>query len=841
MMRLFLPCQFIFLTLPFQKPMRMGEEVLNVPAKKGKEKKALPIRPPSLGGMIHSDGLPIALIVGLAVLLYSPTLNYPFHFDDFSNIVENPYIRRLGDFSLLIKGLTLHQSWFRALPTFTFALNYHFHQLEVFGYHLVNLILHICSGILIYFISKHLLQLKLQREGGAAQDRTGRFPSYPTPLFSLFIALIFIVHPIQVNTVTYIVQRNEGLSSFFFLLSFFLFIKGFGTQGLVKVSYFIGVGIALLGSVFSKEIGFTLPILLILFDLIFICRDRETAVRHLKIYGWGFLPIALYLLFFLRGGILILLLKGSGDFFWSPVENLMTQANVILQYIKLMVFPWPGWLNVDHDFQVSKTLFEFPTLLSVSAILSLLVFAILSVKKRRLPSFAIGWFFIILAPTSSLIPLWDVMVEYRLYLPMFSYGLLLALMFHGLYRFLSRHYSIKIGQAVVFGTMIFMICVYSIFTLQRNDVFKDGVRLWEDAKKKSPLKARVYNNLGVLLRMNNRLEEAKETLQEALKKNPKNLPAVHYSLGRVYSQMGDDEAAISHFEKYLREDPEDIQALCETGSIYLRMGLMDKADAYFQRVLATRPDFAPVHSGLGDLYVRKGMFQEAIDEYRKALRIDPGSSKVRLQLAEAYSKKGRVEEALVELKGVIAAHPEQPEAYLSLGAVYLRIGRLEEAFRNLEKALSMDSRNAEIYNNLGVGYRKKGQIDEAIAHYRKAIEIDPKRPDAYLNLGEAYWVKGRTEEALAAYQKAISMSPYLPEPHNNLGVLYLEKKRFDEAIPHFKQALALNPGYGEAYFNLAVAYYYKRDYRRALDQLTRAMDLGYQGDPRLLELLRSGR
>ena len=819
----------------------MGEEILNASAKKGREKKNLPIRPISFWDRFPSDGLPIAFIIGLAVLLYFPTLNYPFHFDDFSNIVENPYIRRLGDFSLLIKGLNLHQSWFRALPTFTFALNYHFHQLDVFGYHFVNLILHICSGILIYFISKHLLPFELQREGGAAQDRAGRFTPYSLPVFSLFISLIFIVHPIQVNTVTYIVQRNEGLSSFFMLLSFFLFIKGNRTEGLTKVFYFTGAGIALAGSIFSKEIGFTLPVLFILFDLIFICESRETAIRHLKIYGWGILPIALYVLFFLRGGILFLLLKGAKEFFWSPFENLMTQANVILQYIKLMILPWPGWLNVDHDFQVSKTLFEFPTLLSVSAILFLLGFALLSVKKRRLLSFAIGWFLVILTPTSSLIPLWDIMVEYRLYLPMFAYGIVLALMFHGLYRFLSHRYSIKIGQGVVFGTMFFVLCVYSIFTLQRNEVFKDGVRLWEDARKKSPHKARVYNNLGVLLRMNNRLEEAKEVLQEALKKSPTDLPAVHYSLGRVYSQLGEDEAAVSHFEKYLKANPKDFHALCETGSVYLRMGLMEKANVYFQRVLASHPSFAPVHSGLGDLFVKKGMFEEAIDEYRKAIRIDPNFSNARLRLAEAYLRKGRGEEALGELKKVIATHPELPEAYISLGVVYLEGERLEEAFRNLNKALSIDPKNPEVYNNLGVGYRKKGRIDEAIAHYQKAIEIDPKRPDFYINLGEAYWVKGRMEEALAAYQKAISINPHLPEPYNNLGVLYLERKRFDDGIPLFKQALALNPNYAEAYFNLAIAYYYKRDYRRALDQLTRALDLGYQGDPKLSDRIRSGR
>lgn len=809
--------------------------------KKKKGKKAHQDKSTSFVDTIQFDRLSVVFISFVALLLYYQTLNYPFHFDDFPNIIENPYIRNLKDFSLFLKGIKVQQTWFRALPTFTFAVNYHFHRFEVFGYHIFNLILHICSGILVYFISKHLFTFEFDKGGGHSGDRIHVFTRYKNHFLSLFVATIFIAHPIQVNTVTYIVQRSEGLSSFFFLLSFFLFIKGNITKGLSKAFYLIGMLFALLGSIFSKEIGFTLPILLILFDLIFICTGKEDLLKRFKIYGLPFIIIAIYILFFLHGGILRQLIKGSEAWYWSPIENLMTQANVIIQYIKLLFLPWPGWLNIDHDFRVSKSLFEFPTFLSISIILSLLILATFLIKKKRLFSFAIYWFFIILAPTSSLIPIWDIMVEYRLYLPIFSYGLILALIIHYLYHFLVHRRSERFSQGATIGMMILVLCVYSVFAIQRNNVFKDSVGLWEDAIKKSPHKARAYHNLGVMLQRSNRLEEARETLEAALTKNPKDNPLVHYNLGVVYSDFGNYEEAISHLGRYLKVSSNDAGAHHEMGVAYLRMGSLEKANFYLQKALEIKPDFAPAHGSLGDLYEKKGMIQEAIAEYQKAIRIDPGLAKTRVRLGEAYLKKGMLKEALVELRGAMTIDPSLPETYISLGALCLEEGELEEGFKFLKKALALDSKNPEVYNNLGVGYRKKGKIDEAIVHYQKAIEIDPNLFDAHINLGEAYWTKKWVEEAVSEYRKALAIHPDRAEVYNNLGVIYLWKKRSDDAISYFKKALLLNPKYGEACFNLAVVYYHKRDYRKAVDYSRQALNLGYRVDPKFLELLKSGR
>jgi len=786
------------------------------------------------------DGLAIAFLCSIALLLYVPTLNYPFHFDDYHNIVENPYIKNIKNFSLFLEGLRIHGNWFRALPTLTFALNYHVHQLDVLGYHLINLILHMGSGILVYFISKHLFALAFRQERAHfSDDRIGLFTDDKRSLLSFYSAALFIVHPIQVNTVTYIVQRNEGMASFFYLLGFFFFIKGSFSKGFSRGLYISGAGVFSLFAILSKEIGFTLPLAMVLFDLLFVCENRQMIKKRLKIYlGLGFL-LSIYILFFLRGGILHILFRQTH--FWTPWENLITQAKVIIQYIKLMFFPWPGWLNIDHDFPISTSLFKFPTLLSLSAILFIFFLAIYLMKRRRLISFAIAWFFIVLAPTSSLIPIWDVMVEYRLYLPMFSYGLILTFLFHGLYRFLIHRFPEKIGRGIVIGVMFSLLCVYSIFTIQRNYVFKDGIKLWEDAMRKSPHKTRVYLNLGVMLHKAHRLEEAREMMEVALSKNPKNHPLVYYNLGLVYADLGRYEEALSNLTRYLKNNLWDGRTYYEIGSVYLRMGALEEAHSYFRKALEINPQFTPVHASLGDLYSKKGRIQEAIVEYRKAIQLDPHLAYAYIRLGEAYLKEGNEETALIEMKKAIVIDPNLPDAYASLGSLSLQRGNFEEAFLYLKKALELDPKSPDVYNNLGVLYRERGQLDEAIVHYWKAIELDPNLFDAHVNLGEAYGMKKMVGEALLAYQKAISIHPDRAEIYNNIGVIYLQEKRIEEAILNFKKALRLNQNYGEACFNLAVAYYYKKDLRMALHYSQQALNLGYRVDPNFLGLLKSPR
>jgi hypothetical protein len=539
----------------------------------------------------------------LSIALYLNSLNNSFHFDDHPNILDNPYIRNLKDVSLFLKGIGSYVGIPRVLTMLSFAINYHFHRFNVWGYHLVNLILHVFCGILAFLVARALFSLEF--EGEAHPDKL------KINLSSFLSALIFVSHPVQVNTVTYIVQRNEGLATFFYLLSLFLFISGSFKKGWKKFLLFLGSGGSFLCSIFSKETGFTVPLTVIFFDFIFICKSKKDKLKRLKIYLPLSLILIIYMLFFLRGGVLHLLVEKSREGMITPWHYLLTQANVIIQYFKLLFLPLPHWLNVDHDFPLYRSLFEYPTFLSISILLFLIALAAYLINKKRLISFCIFFFFIVLAPSSSIIPLWDFMVEYRLYLPLLSYALILAMGFGYLYQFLARHCSKKMAFGIVSGVSVLLISSYSALTIERNHIFKDDLTLWTDAAKKSPYKVRV-----------------------------------HHNLGKAYVERGNFDKAIQEGEIALRlianlDRNENVKFVLNLlGGAYFVKGETDVALRVFQRAIEVDPNFATSYYNVSCVYATKKERDKALEYLKKAISLD-----------QKYKEKARADRDFRPLKG----------------------------------------------------------------------------------------------------------------------------------------------------------------------------------------------
>jgi len=524
----------------------------------------------------------------LSIALYLNSLNNSFHFDDHPNILDNPYIRNLKDVSLFLKGIGSYVGIPRVLTMLSFAINYHFHRFNVWGYHLVNLTLHVFCGILAFLVARALFSLEF--EGEAHPDKL------KVNLLSFLSALIFVSHPVQVNTVTYIVQRNEGLATFFYLLSLFLFISGSFKKGWRKFLLFLGSGGSFLCSIFSKETGFTVPLTVIFFDFIFICKSKKDKLKRLKIYLPLSLILIIYMLFFLRGGVLHLLVEKSREGMIKPWHYLLTQANVIIQYFKLLFLPLPHWLNVDHDFPLYRSLFEYPTFLSISILLLLIALAAYLLNKKRLISFCIFFFFIALAPSSSIIPLWDFMVEYRLYLPLLSYALILAMGFGYLYQFLTCHCSKKMAFGIVSGVSVLLISSYSALTIERNHTFKDDLTLWSDAAKKSPYKMRVHHNLGRAYFERGRIDKAIQEGEIALRlianlDRKENVKFVLNLLGGAYFVKGETDAALRMFQRAIEFDPNFATSYYNVSCVYATKKERDKALEYLKKAISLDPKY----------------------------------------------------------------------------------------------------------------------------------------------------------------------------------------------------------------------------------------------------------
>jgi len=363
----------------------------------------------------------IGLIVGVAWVAYSNTFHVPFVFDDRGNITENPNIQikvfTWSRLEQLVKNT--YQETIRVFSYFTLALNYYFGGFNVFGYHLVNLIIHAASGVFLYWFLILTFRLPFLKE------KYGSI-SYKVALFT---SLIFISHPIQTQSVTYIVQRMASMAGMFYLLSMVLYIKGRLSSGKSRFFYFGGLGLTYILGVFSKENVAILPLFIALYEFYFFQNfDLSPRGKNVLFALAGGIFILLALVFIIWGRRYInLTIEGYQYRTFTMSERVLTQFRIVLYYLTLLIYPHPSRLNLDYDFPISKTVLDPPTtLLSIFIIAGLIGYSIWTAKKRPMISFCILWYFGNLVIESSIFPL-EMVYEHRLYLPMVGPSILFSL------------------------------------------------------------------------------------------------------------------------------------------------------------------------------------------------------------------------------------------------------------------------------------------------------------------------------------------------------------------------------------------------------------------------------
>ncbi len=353
----------------------------------------------------------VGLIVAVAFVAYSNTFYVPFHFDDRPNITNNPNVQirvfSWENIGRLIKNT--YKESIRVFSYFTLALNYHFGEFKVFGYHLVNFCIHIASGVFLYWFL--LLTFNLP----SLKEKYGPI-SYKVALFS---SLIFISHPIQTQSVTYIVQRMASMAGMFYLLSFVLYIKGRLSAGGPRIFYFTGAGFTYLLGVFSKENVAILPLFIAIYEFYFF-ENFDLSPKGKKVL----LALVIGLFILSAFGLIIwgrryinVIVEGYQYRTFTMSERVLTQFRVVLYYITLLIFPHPSRLNLDYDFPISRTILDPPTtLISILIIAGLVGYSVWTAKKRPVLSFWILWYFGNLVIESSIFPL-EMVYEHRLYLP----------------------------------------------------------------------------------------------------------------------------------------------------------------------------------------------------------------------------------------------------------------------------------------------------------------------------------------------------------------------------------------------------------------------------------------
>jgi tetratricopeptide (TPR) repeat protein len=568
-------------------------------------------------------GFLVLCLLGGAI--YANTLESPFVLDDAHNIDENPLIRitRLSLTGLYAAGFDSPSSN-RPVSNASFALNYYFGGNDVAGYHVVNIAIHLIAGILVYFVARVTLRLLATTRGHSDLGE------WNTEIIAFFTALVFVAHPLQSQSVTYIVQRMTSMAVMFYLLALLCFLHGRLRRGGGRFALWAVALAAWLLALGSKQIAATFPVILFLYELYFFQDlDRGWLRRNLRILGALAAVSAVVVFAYLEGNPNRILDSYAGRDF-SMAERVLTQLRVIFFYASLLVLPLPSRLNLLHHFPTSHSLLDPATTLAcLLGLVALVVLAVLLAPRWRIASFCCFWFLVHLAIESSVIGL-EMVFEHRLYLPMFGVALLAVYgLFHALRE--QRTAAIAIAAAVVL--------LLATGTVLRNRTWRDRITLWSDVVAKNPASHRAHNSLGRALEQEQRLNEAIAEFREALRLQPNHTEA-HYNLGTTVYALGRIEEAIGHYENALRTNPDYARAHNNLAAALSRQGKLEAAIHHFSETLRLDPHHANAHFNLGVLLERRGSVADAIPHYTEALRINPDDVEARRRLRSALQRTG---------------------------------------------------------------------------------------------------------------------------------------------------------------------------------------------------------
>jgi Flp pilus assembly protein TadD len=700
----------------------------------------------------------ILAICLLCIIIYSNTLNSSFVFDDFHNIKENPYIRLTDlDFDKLYDAGFKSPSSNRPVANISFAINYYFGKYDVTGYHIVNILIHLINGIIVYLLARIIFK----QLSNVLKYRIPQSPNPPIPFMSLFAALLFTAHPLQTQSVTYIVQRMNSMAVMFYLLAFVLYIYGrLSRIRWKRWTLWAGCFVSWILALGSKQIAATLPFILLLYEWYFFQDlSKDWFKENLK-YFLGLIVLSgLVALIYLGALPFDKILASYTDRDFTIWERLLTQFRVLVFYLGLLLYPHPSRLNLLHHFTTSHSLFDpITTFFSLLIIVCLIGIAIYLARRQRLISFCILWFFIHLVIESSIVGL-EMIFEHRLYLPMFGFALLVPYLLFHLFLLKQRSWALIISVSIIvsLGTATFL----------RNRIWHDRITLWSDVVSKSPQSHRAHYNLGSDLTRQGSHTEAIAHFSEALRLKPDYAKA-HNNLGVALEAQGRVKEAIDHYSEALMIKPEFAEAHYNLGVALEGQGRLKEAIDHYSEALMIKPEFAEAHNNLGVVLEGQGRLNEAIDHYSEALRIKFDDAEAHNNLAVALEGQGRVKEAIDHYFEALRIKPDYAEAYNNLGVALTRQGGFKEAIRCYLEALRIKPDDAGAHNNLGVALEGEGRLKEAIDHYFEALRIKPDYAEAYNNLGVALTQQGRLKEAIDHFSEALRIKPDDAEVRHNL-------------------------------------------------------------------------
>jgi tetratricopeptide (TPR) repeat protein len=609
-------------------------------------------------------------IVAATFATYARDFGSPFLYDDVDSILGNETLRHLWAALRPPLGLTVSG---RPVLNLSFALNYAVSGTAVWSYHALNVAIHACAALLLFGIIRRTL----------AQSGQLRRPAAGPAALAFGAALLWALHPLQTESVAYVVQRAESLMGLFYLLMLYAFVRlsepgarRGGWAALSLAACLLGMG--------TKEVMATAPLMVLLYDRAFVSGSFREAWRTRKglflSYGACWLPLAFLVAGTAgRGGSAGF---GSGVPWWA---YLLTQCTAVLRYLRLSLWPHP--LVGDYGRILAGSPVEVA--LCAGLLLVLLAWTCVLLRRNAPVGFLGAWFFLILAPSSSVIPVsTEIMAEHRMYL---SLAAVITLFVIGGGRVLGRG---------VFLTGIGLIAIFfATVTVRREGVYQSSLTFWSDVARKVPANAGAWNNLGIIL-----------------------------------AGQGDQAGAIEHYRRALEAAPTYAYAHYNLGNSLSETGRTDEAVEQYREALRFRPDDPSIHFNLGNALAREKKEPEAAAQFRETLRVDPRRADAWFNLADALMQSGDLAQVADCYAHAVRLRPDFADARVNYGNVLAQMGRYPEAVSEFGEALRLEPGAADVHNNLGGVLAEAGRLSEARAQFEEALRLKPDYAEARDNL-----------------------------------------------------------------------------------------------------------
>lgn len=681
------------------------------------------------------------LIVLLTFLLFSPTLQYPFvNWDDNAYVYQNPRFRPLT-FDHLVSFFTkpYFLSW-TPVTMLSHAADVAVWDFNPYGHHLTNVLLHSVNAGLVFWLA---LQLFAAFGWKGTSDQSG---SVRMLAAGAVAALLFALHPLRAESVAWVSDRKDLLSTFFMLLTSLVFVQRRegrrGSYALVVVLYALALG--------SKTTAMMLPFVFMMMDGTLYRPGFRTSVREMA-------P-------------LILLAAGAGVMARAAAPEV--DAGFIMgdrTALQLVAFPFTAtffyltkWIIPVDLSPVYHTRIFLPSIndamiyLAPAAIVALAVLCITQYKKGRgywLAAF--GAFLLFLLPTflglfSGIQPVAD----------RYTYAASVSLCIltgAGVGKWLESFGGrLSAGRsALLLASCVIVLSILSLATRRQMELWSDPLKLWTYVLQRAPFPL-AYNNAGM-----------------------------------IYLDQGKHAEAIASFKKAVDLRPAYGEALCNLGIAYKQSGDTLRAIEAYRTAMRVQPDHLDSYINLGTEYLTRGFVDSAVGVYRAALAVDSTFSPAYYNIALALMKEGRYADAVVEHKKALALAPVDADAWYNLGVAYERLSLRSEGIEAYERAIDFRRDYLDAYINLGNLYAAQGDPDRALEIFGRAIRVNPQSPDVFYNLGYVLYSVGETGKAISSFEVAIrNDSTYAPAYHN-LGVMYGQRGDSARAVSYLRQGARL--------------------------------------------------